>query len=247
MDRQQLIFLVGSFLIVIAGSVMITQGQRRIPVQQAKHMRGRKVVGGQRHYLPLRVNHGGVMPIIFASSLMMIPTFILPWLAANVPLWGFSQWLHDNLVMGGGYNYLYVLVYVVMIYFFAYFWTSVQFQPREMADQLRDNGSFIPGLRPGPRTADYLEKVMERITYVGAGFLALIAIVPTLLTSWLNIPFFVSSFLGGTGLLISVSVALDFVQRIEANLLMRNYKGFLSGGDGPGGGKGGPKIRSARH
>jgi preprotein translocase subunit SecY len=244
---MHLIFLVGAFLLVVAGSVMITQGQRRIPVQQAKHMRGRKVVGGQRHYLPLRVNHGGVMPIIFASSLMMIPTFILPWLAQNLNFFGFFQWLADNLVMGGGYNYLYILIYVVMIYFFAYFWTSVQFQPREMADQLRDNGSFIPGLRPGPRTADYLEKVMERITYVGAGFLALIAIVPTLLSSALNIPFFVSSFLGGTGLLISVSVALDFVQRVEANLLMRNYKGFLDGGDGPGGGKGGPKIRSARH
>ena len=160
---------------------------------------------------------------------------------------GVPRWLADELVMSGGYKYLYLLIYVFMIYFFAYFWTSVQFQPREMADQLRDNGSFIPGLRPGPRTADYLEKVMERITYVGAGFLALIAIVPTLLSSTLGIPFFVSAFLGGTGLLISVSVALDFVQRIEANLLMRNYKGFLDGSDGPGGGKGGPKIRSARH
>lgn len=244
---MHLIFLLGAFLLVIAGSVMITQGQRRIPVQQAKHMRGRKVVGGQRHFLPLRVNHGGVMPIIFASSLMMIPTFILPWIANNLNLFGIPRWLADELVMSGGYKYLYILVYVAMIYFFAYFWTSVQFQPREMADQLRDNGSFIPGLRPGPRTADYLEKVMERITYVGAGFLALIAIVPTLLSSSLGIPFFVSSFLGGTGLLISVSVALDFVQRIEANLLMRNYKGFLDSGEGSGGGKGGPKIRSSRH
>ena len=137
---------------------------------------------------------------------------------------------HDRLGHLGddaGYNFLYLLVYIVLIYFFAYFWTSVQFQPREMAEQLRDHGSFIPGLRPGPRTADYLERVMERITYVGAGFLAVIAVVPNIVSSGFGIPFFVSSFLGGTGLLIVVSVALDFMQRVEANLLMRNYRGFL--------------------
>jgi preprotein translocase subunit SecY len=116
-----------------------------------------------------------------------------------------------------------------MVYFFAYFWTAVQFQPKEMANNLRDYGSFIPGLRPGKRTADYLERVMGRITYVGATFLALIAVIPSVVAVWLGIPFVVSSFLGGTGLLIVVSVALDMVQRIEANLVMRNYKGFLSG------------------
>ena len=117
---------------------------------------------------------------------------------------------------------------VVMIYFFAYFWTTVQFQPKEMANQLRDYGSFVPGLRPGKRTADYLEKVMMRITYVGAAFLCIIAVVPAALNASLGIPFQVTAFLGGTGLLIVVSVALDMVQRIEANLLMRNYGGFLS-------------------
>ena len=141
-------------------------------------------------------------------------------------------------------GYLYALIYIGLIYFFAYFWTTVQFQPKEMAQQLRDNGSFIPGLRPGPRTADYLETVMERITYVGAGFLAVIAVIPTIVSGLFGIPFTVTQFLGGTGLLIVVSVMLDFVQRIEANLLMRNYQGFLGGG-GPGGG-GGPKIRGAR-
>jgi preprotein translocase subunit SecY len=114
-----------------------------------------------------------------------------------------------------------------MIYFFAYFWTTVQFQPKEMATQLKDYGSFIPGLRPGKRTADYLEKVMMRITYVGAGFLCIVAVIPTVITTWLGIDPFITSFLGGTGLLIVVSVALDMVQRIEANLLMRNYGGFL--------------------
>ena len=154
------------------------------------------------------------------------------------------SWIGRELSMSG-YQFLYVLTYIALIYFFAYFWTSIQFQPKEMAERLRDGGSFIPGLRPGPRTADYLETVMERITYVGAGFLAVIAIVPTIVSTAFNVPFLVASFLGGTGLLISVSVALDLVQRIEANLLMRNYQGFLSGGEGPGGGRG-PKIRSSR-
>jgi preprotein translocase subunit SecY len=188
------------------------------------------------------VNHGGVMPIIFASSLMMFPSIILPWINRYTgdPVTAF---LGQELQMGGGY--LHLLVYIGMIYFFAYFWTSVQFQPKEMAEQLRDHGSFIPGLRPGPRTADYLERVMERITYVGAGFLAAIAVIPTIVQDAFGIPFNVSSFLGGTGLLITVSVALDFVQRIEASLLMRNYQGFLSGSESGSGG-GGPRIRSPR-
>jgi preprotein translocase subunit SecY len=132
-----------------------------------------------------------------------------------------------------GYGqFLYVLTELAMIYFFAYFWTTVQFQPKEMANQLRDYGSFIPGLRPGKRTADYLEKVMMRITYVGAAFLCIIAVVPTAASTAMHIPYQVSQFLGGTGLLIVVSVALDMIQRIEANLLMRNYGGFLSGGGG---------------
>ncbi len=244
---DRIIALVLAFVFVVAGTVLITQGQRRIPVQQAKHTRGRRVYGGQRSYLPLRVNHGGVMPIIFASSLLIIPTMVLPALVslAESSGWGWfiaSTRFLSNELSPSGYQYLYVLVYIVLIYFFAYFWTTVQFQPREMATNLRDNGSFIPGLRPGPRTAEYLERVMERITYVGAGFLAVIAVVPTIISGALDIPMFVSAFLGGTGLLIVVSVSLDFVQRIEANLLMRNYQGFLS--DGSGGR--GPRIRGSR-
>ncbi len=240
------IFLILSFVTVVAGAIIITQGQRRIPIQQAKHTRGRRVYGGQKTYLPLRVNHGGVMPIIFASSLMVFPGMLIGYLdsaarAGQWPAWmaGTISFIERNVHMGGGFVYMFF--YIALIYFFAYFWTTVQFQPKEMATQLRDHGSFIPGLRPGPRTAEYLEVVMERITYVGAGFLAVIAVIPTVVHSLFNIPLHVSSFLGGTGLLIVVSVMLDFVQRIEANLLMRNYQGFLSSG---GSGKG-PRMRSS--
>jgi preprotein translocase subunit SecY len=224
---EKILFLVVAFVGVVAGSILITQGQRRIPIQQAKQTRGRRVYGGQRHYLPLRVNHGGVMPIIFASSLLIFPSMLFGQLAATFtsPFWGF---LANSFGTG---SYIYIVFYVALVFFFAYFWTTVSFQPKEMANNLRDYGSFIPGLRPGKRTADYLEKVMTRITYVGAAFLALIAVIPTIVATWLEIPFVVSAFLGGTGLLIVVSVALDVVQRIEANLMMRNYEGFL-GGDG---------------
>ncbi|WP_432799724.1 preprotein translocase subunit SecY [Poriferisphaera sp. WC338] len=243
---MSVLFLIGAFIAVVAGSIIITQGQRRIPIQQAKHTRGRRVYGGQKSYLPLRVNHGGVMPIIFAQSLMIFPSMIVGWIASTVPTGATGWWvtilgiLNDNFANLTGY--LYVLTFIGMIYFFAYFWTTVQFQPKEMANQLRDHGSFIPGRRPGPRTAEYLETVMERITYVGAGFLAIIAVIPTIVTGLMGVDFSISQYLGGTGLLIVVSVMLDFVQRIEAQLLMRNYPGFLAQGDAKG-----PKIRGARH
>jgi len=127
-------------------------------------------------------------------------------------------------------SFTYNFLYIALIYFFAYFWTTVQFQPKEMANQLRDYGSFIPGLRPGRRTSEYLEKVMSRIIYVGAGFLCMIAVVPTVIFVALDIPYQVATFLGGTGLLIVVSVSLDLVQRIESNLIMRNYSGFMENG-----------------
>ncbi|MEK6799376.1 MAG: preprotein translocase subunit SecY [Planctomycetota bacterium] len=228
MDLPKLLFLAAMFVGVTAGAILITQGQRRIPIQQAKQTRGRRVYGGQRHYLPLRINHGGVMPIIFASSMLVFPGVFFGFLYNIWPttVWGF---LRESFGRG---DYIYTLTEIAGIYFFAYFWTTVSFRPKEMANNLRDYGSFIPGLRPGKRTADYLEKVMGRITYVGAGFLAIIAIIPTLVAQSLQIPFLVSAFLGGTGLLIGVSVTLDLVQRIEAALIMRNYKGFL-GNEGP--------------
>ena len=223
------IFLVGAFILVVAGSVLITVAHRRIPVQQAKHTRGRRVYGGQRSYLPLRVNHGGVMPIIFASSLMIFPSVAAGYMqsataASTGWLNNFAIFLNSSLQPGA---FPYIVIYIVLIYFFSYFWTTVQFNPEEMSKQLRDSGSFIPGLRPGPRTAEYLETVLERITYVGAGFLAVIAVIPMAVQHAMNIPYSVAAFLGGTGLLIVVAVGLDFIQRIEANLLMRNYAGFL--------------------
>ncbi|WP_428386306.1 preprotein translocase subunit SecY [Mucisphaera sp.] len=264
-----IVFLLVSFVVVVAGAIVITQAQRRIPVQQAKHTRGRKVYGGQRSYLPLRVNHGGVMPIIFASSLMIFPTILLPPIenylipaqtaaapGQTLTTWQTignvinQVWFHLSSDFISHTGYLYTLSFIGLIFFFAYFWTTVQFQPKEMATQLRDGGSFIPGLRPGPRTAEYLETVMERITYVGAGFLAVIAVIPTVVAGLFDIPFIVTQYLGGTGLLIVVSVMLDFVQRIEATLLMRNYEGFLSqpgSGGGPGSRKSGPRIRGTRH
>ncbi|RME37088.1 MAG: preprotein translocase subunit SecY [Planctomycetota bacterium] len=234
MDVPKVALLVVLFVCVVAGAILITQGQRRIPIQQAKQTRGRRVYGGQRHYLPLQVNHGGVMPIIFASSMMIFPGLIF---GAAASYWPNAFWRFWADAFRAG-EYVYIVCEIAAIYFFAYFWTTVQFRPKEMANNLRDYGSFIPGLRPGKRTADYLERVMGRITYVGAGFLAVIAIIPTLVAQWLQIPFMVSAFLGGTGLLIVVSVTLDLVQRIEANLIMRNYQGFL-GSEGPIKGGGG--------
>ncbi len=219
-----IIFLIFSFIFIVAGSILITQAQRRIPVQQAKHTRGRRVYGGGKQYLPLRVNHGGVMPIIFAQSLMLFPGVLLDQFVKWLPSVRFLTFLDEEFKNG---RFFYILTEATLIYFFAYFWTTVQFQPKEMASQLRDYGSFIPGLRPGKRTSDYLEKVMMRITYVGAAFLCVIAIIPTAVNLWMGIPYQITAFLGGTGLLIVVSVALDMVQRIEANLLMRNYSGFL--------------------
>jgi preprotein translocase subunit SecY len=241
-----LLLLVGGFFAVTAGAIIITVAQRRIPIQQAKHTVGRKVYGGQKLYLPLRLNHAGVMPIIFAGSFMVFPSAFFGWLASSAQAGGEIGWLgRASIFLSEAFQsgaYPYVILEITLIYFFSYFWTTVQFSPDEMSKQLRDHGSMIPGIRPGPFTADYLERIMERITYVGAGFLAVIAIIPTLVTQQLGIPFNVSQFLGGTGLLIVVSVGLDVLQRIEAQLLMRNYAGFLSGA----GESNGPRIRSAR-
>ena len=223
----KILFLGLAFVFVVSGAILITQGQRRIPIQQAKQMRGRRMYGGSRHYLPLRVNHGGVMPIIFASSFMMFPPIIAEWLVRAFPRSIVLQRIYGAL---GYESYTYNVLYMLLIILFAYFWVTVQFQPREMAKNLRDSGSFIPGLRPGRRTAEYLETVMARITYYGAAFLAGIAIIPHIVSFALGVPSRITVYLGGTGLLIVVSVSLDLVQKIEANLLMRSYEGFSSSG-----------------
>ncbi len=224
---EVLILLMILFVAVVAGVVFITLGQRRIPTQSAKHVRGRRVYGGNRQYLPLRVNQAGVMPIIFASSLLMFPQLVFTQLA-NVYSNSITTGLADAFARGAGF--IYNAMYIVMIYFFCYFWTAITFNPKDMSENLKSFGTFIPGYRPGKRTADYLEKVMVRITYVGAGFLALVAITPTVIAGVFSVPFQVASFFGGTGLLIAVSVAFDLVQKIDSHLVMRNYRGLLEKG-----------------
>ncbi len=225
MGVETLLVLAALFVGVVAGVVFMTQGQRRIPTQSAKHVRGRRVYGGTRQYLPLRVNQAGVMPIIFASSLLLFPQMFFQYLHNAYPGNTVLGALHDSFTRGQ--SFLYNVLYVVLIYFFCYFWTAITFNPKEMADNLKNFGSFIPGYRPGKRTADYLERVMERITYVGAGFLALVAVIPTIVGGALGIPAQIASFYGGTGLLIAVSVAFDLVQKIDSHLVMRNYTGLL--------------------
>lgn len=221
---EKFLLLGGLFIFVIVWVIAITQGQRRIPIQSAKHVRGRRVHGGQRQSLPLRVNQAGVMPIIFASSLLMFPYFLFHQLSSIWPESGILAQL-DAAFIGRGY--LYNICYIGLIYFFCYFWTAITFNPKDMANNLKDYGSFIPGYRPGGRTAAYLEQVMVRITYVGAAFLALVAIIPTVVATSMGIPYLIASFYGGTGLLIVVSVALDLVQKIDSHLVMRNYPGLL--------------------
>jgi preprotein translocase subunit SecY len=219
---EHIVVLATLFLAVVVGVVFITLGQRRIPTQSAKHVRGRRVYGGTRQYLPLKINQSGVMPIIFASSLLMFPSILFGWLA------GYTEFFAPLArVFGGGVSFVYNLMYVVLIYFFCYFWTAITFNPKDVADNLKNHGTFIPGYRPGKRTADYLEKVMVRITYVGAGFLALVAIIPSMISNSLGVSFTIASFYGGTGLLIAVSVAFDLVQKIDSHLVMRNYPGLL--------------------
>ncbi len=226
---ERLLVMAALFICVIAVVVFITQGQRRIPIQSAKHVRGRRVMGGNRQWLPLRVNQSGVMPIIFSSSLLMIPFFLFS---------QFGELLGRDTVIGGvllavgtsfapGQGFIYSLAYIVLIYFFCYFWTAITFNPKDMAESLKDNGSFIPGYRPGQRTAAHLEQVMLRITYVGAAFLAVVAVIPTIVSNTMTSDFITASFFGGTGLLIIVSVALDLVQKIDSHLVMRNYPGLL--------------------
>lgn len=210
------------FVGVVAAVVYMTQGQRRIPTQSAKHVRGRRVYGGARQYLPLRINQSGVMPIIFASSLLLFPQMLFQALAKQG-----SIWMHLNDAFTRGSGFIYNLLYVVLIFFFCYFWTAITFNPKDMADNLKNFGTFIPGYRPGKRTEDYLEKVMIRITYVGAAFLAVVAIAPTIISTTMEIPTVMARFYGGTGLLIAVSVAFDLVQKIDSHLVMRNYKGLL--------------------
>jgi preprotein translocase subunit SecY len=231
---ETLVLLIILFVGVVFGVVFITLGQRKIPTQSAKFTRGRRVYGGTRQHLPLRINQAGVMPIIFASSLLIIPGMLMGGIASMFESGSFMFNTLNliGLTLNDSVSFIYNLLYVVLIFFFCYFWTAITFNPKEMSDNLRDSGTFIPGYRPGKRTTDYLEKVMVRITYVGAAFLSIVAIVPTIVYGSLGVPYSIAGFYGGTGLLIAVSVAFDLVQKIDSHLVMRNYRGLLEGAGG---------------
>ncbi|MDD4047369.1 MAG: preprotein translocase subunit SecY [Clostridia bacterium] len=203
-------------LVVMAGIIAIQEGQRRIPVQYAKRVVGRKVYGGQSTHVPLKVNQAGVIPIIFAISIMMFPGTIASWFPTN----GFAIFVTKIFDFQ---SWWYQLIYALMIIFFTYFYTAITFNPSDVADNMKKYGGFIPGLRPGRPTAEYIEKVANRITLAGAIFLAAIAILPSLLIKVTELPVY----FGGTSLLIVVGVALDTMKQMESNLLMRHYQGFL--------------------
>ena len=218
---ERFLLLMFLFVAVVVGVIAITKAKRQIPMQSAKHVRGRRQVGGAKAFLPMKVNAAGVMPVIFASTMLLIPGLIFKSLYAVAPELGWADTLGSAFQRGDGW--FYNVVYIVLIYVFCYFWVAIQFNPKEVADNLKDQGSFIPGYRPGKSTADYLERVLMRVTYVGAAFLAVIAVIPTIISSKLEVNQQVAAFYGGTGLLIVISVALDLVQKINSHLVMRNY------------------------
>lgn len=222
MSLLDVIGLLLMMLIVVAATIAVTQAQRRIPVQYAKRVVGRKVYGGQSTYMPLRVNYSGVMPIIFASAILMFPEKILK----AIPL-DFCQSLAASLAVGGAF---WMLLYALMILFFSYFWVATVFNPVQIADDLKKAGGYVPGIRPGTLTAEFLDKTMTRITLAGAVFLTIIAIIPSVLARQLNIPWIVAQFYGGTSLLIIVGVMLDTMRQVESHLVMRHYDGFLKKG-----------------
>ena len=218
-----IIFIVAAVL-VTAGVVMIQEGQRRIPVQYAKRVVGRKMYGGQSTHIPIKVNQSGVIPIIFALSLLQFPLTITYFLKADSGFTEFvTKWLSPSGMPG---VWVYGVLNVVLIIFFTYFYTQATFNPVEVADNMKANGGFIPGIRPGKATEEYLQKVMSRITIVGAIFLAVIATLPTVL-SVIAPESLGSIHFGGTSLLIAVGVALETVRQLENQMLMRNYQGFL--------------------
>ena len=214
-------------MVLLVFIVFIEQGQRRIPVQFAKRVVGRKQYAGQSTYIPLKVNQAGVIPIIFASAVLNLPVLISQVLPQND--WGeaVTNWINDNLV--NSTNPLYLTFLGLFIVGFAYFYTAIAFDPVQQADNLRKQGGFIPGIRPGPQTESYLTKVLNRITLPGALFIAVLAILPTILVSVLigggnNAAYS----LGGTSLLIAVGVALETMKQVDSQLMMRNYEGFLT-------------------
>ena len=226
------IILVFLMVVVVMAAILVTTGQRRIPVQYPRQVKGRRVMGGQRSYLPLRVNQAGVIPIIFASSLLMLPSMVGA---------GITNDLARSIVnqIASPEEIVHNLLFAVMIVFFAFFYTAITFNPVELADNMKKYGGVIVGVRPGKATADYLHKVMTRITLVGSLFLTVVALLPAVVYVMLDVPdWMIVQFFGGTSLLILVGVALDTIKQIEQHLTMRHYDGFSSGSGG--------RIRSRR-
>ena len=213
-----IILILAVFVAVIAGVIWVQQAERRIPIQYAKRVVGRKMYGGQSTHLPIKVNLAGVIPIIFAMSIMMFPSTIVTMFFAN----------SDNVIVNWFKNpdqsFLYAAMYAILIMFFTFFYSVIQFNPIEIANNMKKNGGFIPGYRPGKATSDYISKVLNRITWFGGLFLAVITVFPILIGNITKIP---GLWFGGTAVLILVGVALDTVKQIESQMLMRHYKGFL--------------------
>ncbi len=203
--------------------VLLTQGTRKIPVQYAKRVVGRKVYGGVQTHFPMKVNTAGVMPIIFAQALMFVPTTVLTFAPENDFMLMVQGWFSMD-------SWVYWIVYGLMIVFFTYFYTAIALNPTDVADNLKKQGGFIPGVRPGKKTAEFLDNILTRITLPASIFLAIVAIIPAMLNKWANVPFSLAQFFGGTGLLIIVGVALDFLQQIESQLFERHYEGFMKSG-----------------
>jgi len=214
--------ILGFMSLIIAGVVLVTQGTRRIPVQYAKRVVGRKIYGGVTQYIPLRVNTAGVMPIIFAQSIMFIPNTVLSFF----PNSEFLQTLSGYFVYRSP---VYSTIYALMIVFFTYFYTAIAFNPKDVADTMKKQGGFIPGIRPGKQTSEFIDNILTKITLPGSVFLAIIAILPAFVSSW-GVSGQFAQFFGGTSLLIVVQVALDTLQQIESHLLMRHYDGFMKSG-----------------
>ena len=216
------IFLFVLMVATVAAVVLLTQGMRKIPVQYAKRVIGRKVYGGQSTHIPLRVNTAGVMPIIFAQSIMFVPGTIKTFFPGSDFVNTISSYFEYTSIV-------YWIIYGSMIVFFTYFYTAIAFNPVDVADNMKKYGGFIPGVRPGKKTADFIDNILTRITLPGSIFLAIVAIFPYFITKFTNVSFAFASFFGGTSLLIIVGVALDTLQQIESHLLMRHYDGFLKG------------------
>jgi preprotein translocase subunit SecY len=216
------IVIVALMVLIISGVILVTQGTRRIPVQYAKRVVGRKVYGGVTQYIPLRVNTAGVMPIIFAQSIMFVPQTLFSFFPNNEFIGTISSYISYG-------SFTYGFTEALLIVFFTYFYTAIAFNPVDVADNMKKQGGFIPGIRPGKQTADFIDNILTRITLPGSVFLAIIAILPVFVSKFGVSPSF-ASFFGGTSLLIVVGVALDTLQQIESHLLMRHYDGFMKSG-----------------